>query len=333
MGATTRDERDDPLGALVAAFRAVLVLAGVVATLPVVASLALRQVDVTSPRLVAYVAATPVVVPVGVGAVVLFVLGGSRAGTAVAAVLTSILALTQVPLYLGTAAPADGATALTVMTVNMQLGQADAATIVAVVRERGVDVLATQELTNPAVAALRAAGIDDLLPHRVLSPGGSRGNGLWSRRPARAARPAARLRERARRGDAAARRRVVARGVRPPGVAVPRRARQWSAEMGLVAEWLDDVDRPAVVAGDFNATPDHRQFRDVLAAGFETPPPRPAPAGCRRSPPTAGACPLLITIDHVLANDGIVATDVERLEIADTDHAALVVRLAVPPGV
>ena len=101
----------------------------------------------------------------------------------------------------------------------------------------------------------------------------------------------------------------------------------------MLADWLAAVEGPAIVAGDFNSTPDHRQFRDVLAPASRTPPPRSAPGGCRRSPPTAAACPLLITIDHVLANDGIVATEVQRLEIPDTDHAALVVRLAIPPGV
>ena len=94
--------------------------------------------------------------------------------------------------------------------------------------------------------------------------------------------------------------------------------------------WLAAVDGPAVVAGDFNATADHRQFRDILGErASPTPRRRSGRAGCRRTRPTGGGIPLLVAIDHVLSSDGIVATDVERVDIAGTDHAALVVRLAV----
>ena len=49
----------------------------------------------------------------------------------------------------------------------------------------------------------------------------------------------------------------------------PANAAAWSEEMGRIATWLDDVDGLAVVAGDFNATRDHKQFRDILDTGFE----------------------------------------------------------------
>ena len=38
-----------------------------------------------------------------------------------------------------------------------------------------------------------------------------------------------------------------------------------------------------------------------------------------------------MAIDHVLVQGGIVATDVTRLDIPDTDHAGLVATLMVPP--
>lgn len=316
-----------------AVLRSLLALAGVVGTMAVAASLVLRQVDVTSERLVAYVAATPVVVAVGFGAVVLLLISGSRARTAVAGVLTTVLALTQVPLYLGAEVPAEGAATMTVMTVNLHYGDADADEILAAVREHGVDVLATQELTNPAVETLRGEGIDGLMPFQALNPGGSQGNGLWSRHP---------LTELDRPGGfdnepvAAA----VDLDGRPVFVACvhpespyPDGAQQWSAEMHRLAEWLEDVDGPAIVAGDFNSTADHRQFRGVLEAGFEDAATQVGAGWLPTFPANRRRVPLLITIDHVLANRGIVATSVERVVIAGTDHAALVVRLAVPPGV
>ena len=54
---------------LVMVLRGLLVAGGVIAVLPVVASLVLRQVDVETPRLVAYVAATPFVLAAGVGSI------------------------------------------------------------------------------------------------------------------------------------------------------------------------------------------------------------------------------------------------------------------------
>ena len=107
----------------------------------------------------------------------------------------------------------------------------------------------------------------------------------------------------------------------------------WSAELGRLADWLGDLEGPVVVVGDFNATRDHHQFRTILAAGYADAASQVGAGWLPTYPANRRRVPLLITIDHVLASDGIVATDVERVEIADTDHASLVVRLAVPPGV
>ena len=106
---------------------------------------------------------------------------------------------------------------------------------------------------------------------------------------------------------------------------------RWSREMTLLAEWLDDLDRPAIVAGDFNVTTDHRQFRDLLATGFEDAATQAGRGWLPTFPANRRRVPLLITIDHVLASDGIVAADVDRVVVGDTDHAALVAHLAVPP--
>jgi endonuclease/exonuclease/phosphatase (EEP) superfamily protein YafD len=341
VGEAVRDERGhvrahgpptfEPLAGLVTAVRGLVAAAGILATLPVVASLVLRQVDVSSPRLVAYVAATPIVVLVGVGAVVLGLVGGWHPGTAASAVLTATLALTQVPLYLGTAAaPDDAARSLTVMTVNMHYGGGDAAQIVAAVRDGGVDVLATEELTNPAADALRAAGIEEVLPHAALNPGGSRGNGLWSRLPLEPLEaPSGFTNEPVVAHVAVGGRDVVVAAVHPTSP-YPDGAGAWSRELGLLAAWMAELDGPAVVAGDFNATSDHRQFRDLLQLGFADAAAQVGAGWLPTYPANRRRLPLLITIDHVLVSDGIVATALERLAIVDTDHTALVARLAVP---
>jgi endonuclease/exonuclease/phosphatase (EEP) superfamily protein YafD len=333
VGATTREQRGDPLADVLTAIRWLLVACGVVALAPVAASLVLRQVDVASPRLAAYVAGTPLVLAAGLAAIVLFLLGASRLGAAVAAVLTALLTLTQVPLYLGTATPAAGSSTFTVMTLNMHYGSADPEQIVAAVRSHHVDLLATQELTNPGVAALRAAGLEELLPHSELHPGGAQGNGIWSRHPVTGRAVPAELENVPVAVDLDLDGRAVFVACVHPVSPYPDDADQWSRELGVLADWLATVDGPAIVAGDFNSTRDHRQFRDVLATGFEDAATQTGAGWLPTFPANRRRLPLLITIDHVLANDGIVATDVQRLEIPATDHAGLAVRLAIPPGV
>jgi endonuclease/exonuclease/phosphatase (EEP) superfamily protein YafD len=330
-----RDEADDPVwrGAVIAT-RVALGLVAAAALAPVVASLVLRQVHVDRPRLVAYVAGTPVVLAAGVVAIALFLLARSRIGTAVAAVLTAALLLTQVPLYLGTASAAAGSTPLRVMTLNMHYGGADADEIMATVRAHRVDVLATEEMTPAAVDALHAAGIDEVLPHQDLKPGGSAsGNGLWSRYPLTHVHtpfpfghpPTSTMLDYHGRP-------VFVSAVHPVSP-YPSNAPEWSAEMGRIARWLGDVHGLGVVAGDFNATRDHRQFRDILDAGWEDAATQ-AGVGWQPTYPAKNrrGIPLLVAIDHVLVRGGIVATHVDRVAISGSDHAGLVATLMVPPA-
>jgi endonuclease/exonuclease/phosphatase (EEP) superfamily protein YafD len=323
----------DPTWApLLKGVRIVLGLAGALALVPVVASLVLRQVAVDRPRLVAYVAGTPVVVFAGFAAVVLFTLARSRIGVAVAGVLTIVLALSQVPLYLGTASAAPGSTPLTVMTLNMHYGGADPDAVVAAIRTHDVDVMATVEMTPVAVEALQRAGIDDLLPFHDLKPrGGASGNGVWSRLP---------LTHVDTPGDFAHQpvstmldyhgRAIFFSAVHPLSP-YPANSAAWSEEMGRIATWLDGIHGLAVVAGDFNATRDHKQFRDILDTGFADAATQAGVGWQPTYPANRRRIPLLVAIDHVLVQGGIVATDVHRLDIADTDHAGLVATLMVPP--
>ena len=263
----------------------------------------------------------------------LFALAWSRIGMAVAGVLTVLLALTQLPAFLGTASAADGSTPLVVMTLNMHYGGADAGDIVDTVRERDVDVLALVELTPDAVArprrprsrrpaaAHRAVATRDRIRERAVEPlpthPGRRPRGL--RAPTGG-------------GDARARRPGGVRRGGAPVAPYPDGARRWSREMADLADWLGAVDGAAIVAGDFNATRDHQQFRSVLDAGFEDAGAQAGSGWQPTFPANRRRIPMLITIDHVLVSDGIVATDLDRIEIPGTDHATLVATLAVAPG-
>ena len=331
MDDTATEVPRTPLEWFVTVARWTLIVAGGAAVAPVVATLLLRQIPITTPWAVAYVAASPFVPVAGMAALVLFVLARSWTGASVAAVLTAVLLITQVPLYLGTAAPSGPTSELIVMTVNMHFGLGDAEDIVQTVRREGVELLAVQELDHGALAALEAAGLEEVLAHAWTRPdGGAAGNGLWS------AYPLDPLPRRWGFGHPPVAATMDLDGLPVLVAAVhavspyPDDTARWSAELDELAEWLGEVDGPAVVAGDFNATFDHPQFRDVLAAGYRDAAEQAGAGFLPTFPANRRRLPLLITIDHVLVNGGIVASDVRRVQIDDTDHEGLVATLAVP---
>lgn len=82
---------------------------------------------------------------------------------------------------------------------------------------------------------------------------------------------------------------------------------------------------PLVMAGDFNATAAHPQFR-ALAAGLVEASPRFGPwAGATW--PADMDLPAFAGIDHVLVR-GLAVLDSERFSVPGTDHHGIVAHLA-----
>lgn len=83
-----------------------------------------------------------------------------------------------------------------------------------------------------------------------------------------------------------------------------------------------------IVAGDFNSTPDMRQFRDLLSNGF-----RDAVKQTGASiGPTFPSYPWFrpfITIDHVLTRSAA-ATSIETIDIKGSGHRAILATIGVP---
>ena len=83
-----------------------------------------------------------------------------------------------------------------------------------------------------------------------------------------------------------------------------------------------------MIAGDFNATLDHRALRGVLDRGWQD-----AAAetgeGLRPTWPV-GRRVLGLAIDHVLASDELAVGPVSIHEVRGSDHRAVVARLALP---
>ena len=197
-------------------------------------------------------------------------------------------------------------------------------------REHDVDVLSLQELTPQAVRQLDAAGARRLLPGRVLHPQGhAAGTGLMARRPLRAVvipRPGAPQQLQA----------VLALpGEEELGFVSVHPFPPVSAQR--VSDWQDvlralpapaEAGRRNVLAGDFNATLDHRDLRRVLARGY-TDAADATGDGLRPTFPTMRTLPP-ITIDHVLVPDTIRVRRITAHAVAGSDHRALIAELVLP---
>ncbi len=223
----------------------------------------------------------------------------------------------------GESGSAPARTRLRLLTVNAQGGAADPAALLRTVRRHDVDVLAVQELTPRMVSRLAAAGLAEWLPFSHLDPRpGSPGTGLWARWPLSPLPPVAGL------TAATPRARINPPGGRPvtltavhPLAPTHGNAANWQRELTLIRQALAAVDEPQLVAGDFNASRDHRPFRDLLAAGFLDC----ADSGQRRSWPgftwpAAGRMLPVMRLDHVLVSRPATVGMARAIRLPRTDH-------------
>jgi endonuclease/exonuclease/phosphatase (EEP) superfamily protein YafD len=219
--------------------------------------------------------------------------------------------------------------ALRVLTANLLVGRAAAEAVVELSCRMDADVLFVQELTDDAAAGLQRAGLDDLLPHRV--PGGTRGS-IYARYPLRGEPPAA----------AASAVRCAARLDLPSGQSaqlacihvVPPKY-PWSPE--ATARWRGQLaalpapgEGPRILAGDFNASLDHAQFRRLLRRGYAD---AASQAGNGLSftwGPLPARRPALLAIDHVLIDRRCAVLTTSTHRLPGTDHRALYAELRLP---
>jgi endonuclease/exonuclease/phosphatase family metal-dependent hydrolase len=274
---------------------------------------------------------TPQVAAAAVAALPLLRSGRSRSVTALAAAaLTAAVAQRAVPRP---QPRVDGAE-LRVLTSNLLVGRASAESLVRLVNSTGADVLFLQELTEGAAARLQKAGLDDVLPYQVLDPAvyGSKGSGIWARYPMRdglAVPPASRSRPVARLdvpgGQSV---QLVCVHLRPPRpLRSPSGAARWRTEMAMLP---GPGDVPVIMAGDFNATIDHAQFRALLRLGYVD---AAVQAGRGLVPtwgPRPGGAPAMLAIDHILLDPRCAVRTVSAHKLPGTDHRALYARIRLP---
>ena len=226
------------------------------------------------------------------------------------------------------ARPASGAGrgvfTLRVLTLNVLRDSADPAAVLSSVRRHRVDVLAVQELAPAMVRTLTDAGIAGLLPFRHLDPRpGSPGVGLWARWPLIPLPPVPGL------VAAAPRARIEPPDGWPVTVSAvhpiaPTNGdeRRWERDLALIRSALGGTGERQVVAGDFNASRDHRPFRDLLAAGFldcaDAAVSRPWPGFTW---PAGWLIPPVMRLDHVLVSRaGTTVLEARTIRVPGTDH-------------
>jgi endonuclease/exonuclease/phosphatase (EEP) superfamily protein YafD len=217
---------------------------------------------------------------------------------------------------------------LRVLSLNVLGGSADPAATVQALERHRVDLLVVQELTPGMVHRLAEAGIDTLLPYCHLDPRPKAGGtGLWARWPLTPLPPvpdtvAAAPRARIEPVDGWP---VTVTGVHPKAP-MRHNVRRWQQELATIRSTLASSDGQQIVAGDFNASRDHRPFRELLATGFLD-----CADAARRRPwpgftwPAGRWVPSVMRLDHVLVSRGSATVSASRnIRVPGTDHRGVV---------
>jgi endonuclease/exonuclease/phosphatase (EEP) superfamily protein YafD len=225
-----------------------------------------------------------------------------------------------------------------VLASNLRYGRADPAQFVSLAT-READLISAVELTPEAVERFKQAGIDAVFPYSFLMPGpGAGGIGIWSRYPVtpvtapghRAVKmPAVRVAV----PGLPAEPLLAAVHVMSPVAGDENTIADWNQGMAGAKAQLDNFAREAgpagvIIGGDYNSTPNMRQFRDLLTNGYRD---AVEEIGSGFSPTFKAdiALPPVITIDHILTRNAAVST-VRAITIKGSDHRALLARIQLP---
>lgn len=124
-------------------------------------------------------------------------------------------------------------------------------------------------------------------------------------------------------------------GIIPNAVVDPGGFDIWKAQIASLIEHIPSLERPVVIAGDFNTTRFRPEFRALLKAGLTDahdalgrslkPSFRLATDGLLARPG------VVIRLDHALLSKAIVALDADDLEAGGSDHLPFAMTLAVQP--
>jgi endonuclease/exonuclease/phosphatase family metal-dependent hydrolase len=242
------------------------------------------------------------------------------------------LALAVLPRALpdGEASQPLGGPTLNVLSANIFRGEGNLTELVNLVRDRDADLLCVQELTPEAAYRLRRLGLEEVLPHSELSVApGSYGGGIWSRLPLRPldSPPPSEFR-------------MPRAAVRVPGFGPLRvvDVHPHPPIRGRVASWREGLESlppaaangpPWILAGDFNATLDHSELRDVLSSGYRDSADVRG-EGLSMTWSARRSLPPPVAIDHVLVDERVSVLEFSREDLPLSDHHPVFAKLSLP---
>ncbi|HEX4191407.1 MAG TPA: endonuclease/exonuclease/phosphatase family protein [Marmoricola sp.] len=241
-------------------------------------------------------------------------------GVVLALVGTAFQLVLLAPAYLGS--HPHGRPALTVLSLNLRLGNGDAAVAMDLVRREKPQIVVLEEITAPELARFTSDGLTAALPYSAGGPrGAASGTMVFSAYPLSEVVQVPLHHE-------SLRLRVAApspfwlvavhtgQPINEPG--------DWRADWGVLNQIVPALHGSVIVAGDFNTTLDHAPMRELLGKGFADAA-RTANSGWQPTWPRQLG---MVAIDHVLTRGSYAAISTSTFKVPDTDHRALVARLA-----
>lgn len=253
-------------------------------------------------------------------------------------VLVATLAVQISWYYFGRPADIGAHQDIRVLSSNLRYGRADPAFVVNLAMENA-DVITVAELTAEEVQRFKRAGIDTSFPYSHLIPApGAGGIGIWSRYPLSVLSaprhrgvsiPAARLHIPGLRFEPL----VASVHVYSPVAGDSNTVAGWRGGMAAAKVQLDSFAGTAgrgtvIVGGDYNSTPDMRQFRDLVTDGYSDAVNQTG-AGFTPTYPSNTWYPPVITIDHILTRNAV-ASSIRTITVPGSDHRALLATIRVP---
>lgn len=244
-------------------------------------------------------------------------------------VMAVVLAALVLPRAVGQEQPEARGQTVTLMTANLLAGSSATDGIERIVAQNDVDVLAMQEVDAEAFAILEERGLMDQLPYVVNGVReGVAGSVLMSRWP---------LKESDFGRDpllspwpeaVVPRAGIVIRSVHPYPPTRPKKTDIWQRDLkSMPAARPAPGDNLRVLLGDFNATLDHRAFRELVAKDYRD---AGRTTGNGLVPTWSANRVLTLAIDHVLVDSRIAVLDYKTFNLPRSDHNAVVAKIRLP---
>ena len=228
--------------------------------------------------------------------------------------------------------PTAGGCDLRVTTANLKLDNDRVDEAAAALVAQDADVVVLHEVTPGLWSQLDGGPLTDTYSYRVLDvEEGFHGSAVLSRLPTRGGLHNIGswdvLETRVELPDGRGLTMVAVHGPAP----VPENGATWWREVLEELAVAYGARSSTVLAGDFNATPDHRPFRALVGAGLRESWDE-AGEGLGGTFPAGTVVPPLLRLDHVLLSRGLGACTATTVDVPGSDHLGVTVDVATSGG-